>query len=346
MTIGLMVTRNEEHFIKYALPPLRVLCNKVIVLDASTDGTRKYLEQFNDVYIYCEERYDPMNCQQRRQFLLDKKRELFPDDQFCITIDADEIISQELISVFLLMKNYLRECKGFSVNWWHVIGDIHRRLNFDTYQGFAFFDDGTNYMRDANVHEDKLPHGFPDKFTGFYHLDAALMHFGMCNEGFPQVKEAYYLYLKCLDGDNPSNVNANNLIHYDRKNTTPFHALYPPEVDEKIMEIDDRAQDYMKKFLDVAPFDLKALYQLDIWNVEGLLRACRCKVKGFNMRKVRHKRWKYPPEIIAIQVRLFQICFLIKTLQFKYLMIQTKKYFVWKLSPLWKWYKHDKQFKD
>ena len=341
MTVGLMVTRNEEHFIKYALPPLRTLCNKVIILDASTDGTRIYLEQFKDVYIYCEENYDSMNCQQRRQFLLGKKRELFPDDKFCITIDADEIISEELITVFLLMKNYLSQCKGFSVNWWHVIGDMHHKLSYDTIQGFAFYDNGTNYARDANVHEDKIPYGFPERGIGFCHLDAPIMHFGIFNEGFPRVKEAYYLYLKCLDGGTPSLVNAANLQHYDRNDVNRFHAMYPQNVDEGIMEIDERAQDYMKKLVDVASFDLNILYQLDVWNVEGLLRTCRCDIKGFKMRKVRHKRWKYPEEIINAQIRVYQFCHLLKTLQFKYLIQQTWKYLVWKISPLWKWYKHD-----
>jgi len=340
MVTGLMITRNEEYFIKYSLPPLRKLCSHVIVLDASTDGTREYLSKFNNVTVYKEEDYVKMTLQERRQFLLDRGREF--DDPYYITIDADEIISEDLITIFIYMKGFLNQCKGFSVNWWHVIGDMHYRLSYDTYQGFAFFDDGTNYERQANVHEDKLPHGFPDKHTGFYHLDAPLMHFGIVNEGFPRVKEAYYLYLRSLDGKAPSLINAENLQHYDRKDTKRFHAIYPVNVDESIMQVDDKAADYMKKFLDVAPFDMKVLYQLDIWNVEGLLRACRCKVKGFNMRKVRHKRWKYPPEIICAQIRVYQFCYLLKTLQFKYLFGQTCKYIEWKISPLWKWYKHDR----
>lgn len=298
MVTGLMITRNESHFLKYSLPMLKQICGRVLVLDASDDGvTREYLDGCDNVTVFYEEHYRIMDLRQKRQFLLERGRELH--EKYFVVIDADEIISEELRVVLQMMLPYLGDCRGFACKWWHIIGDLYTRLNEDVYQGIAFYDDGTNYHGNRRVHEDKIPGGIIMSNVGFYLIDAPLLHFGMCVKGFPEIKETYYKYLEHLDGSPTCFVNEYNI---PRHSTLECYAKYPPHVTNDILNVDTKVSDYRKRLVRCIENDLETCYKLNIWYVDGLIRDCIRHVPGFKKNRIHYKVWRYPRWFIRLQM--------------------------------------------
>ena len=119
-TIGLMLTRNEEHLLPYTLPPLAQICDHIIIADQhSTDDTRAIIKKCNKA-ILVENPPSPPDGNydtQGRNLLLDTARN-FDGNNLIICIDADEIAPP---NIFRDLKEYIASRykigTGFQIDW-------------------------------------------------------------------------------------------------------------------------------------------------------------------------------------------------------------------------------------
>lgn len=265
-----MITYNESHFIKYSLPNLLRCVDYVLVLDGSNkgEGTREYLESLDNVIVFYEEFCPEIKTyKDRRQFLLDRGR-MITGSHF-IVIDADEILSEELI-------NYLNNNDwndAIYCKWWHVGNKLNlvneNRLN-DT-QGIAFVDKGINYHGNEYVHEDKIPIGREENYVI---VNYPLFHFGMCNTDYINIKESYYKCLSIKEGYPIYRINLDYLNNYSNVIYTEIQKYhYPSNINEDILNIDKSMKN---KLFELVKKNYMRYYDLDIWSDE-LINYCNKK---------------------------------------------------------------------
>lgn len=278
------------NFLPYSLPSLLKLCDEIVILDNSNDGSRKYLQQFENVHVYLEEDYPSMTYYDRRQFVLDKGREL--GGKIFIVIDADEIISVELSKELTRIKQtqngpYSVRCKQA-----HPTQDFDHMAYMYQYpdpsQGIMFYDEGLNCNGNNLVHENKIPY-----YDYIIDLHSYLIHFGLSDVNYIRAKARRYMLLEFLEGRPVDYLN----LRYNHgivvvKNTQ--HYTYPAYVDPDIFDMSEfiENQDKMVCNLILDNVDkLETLYKLDIWDSGYIVTRCMMTIAGFNIDKIRNN-WR------------------------------------------------------
>lgn len=326
-TIGLMITYNESHFIKYSLSNLLEVVDEVIILDGSDEGegTREYirvLQRSNPIYLIYEEDYPELKTfRDKRQFLLDEGRCRYFGDKF-VVIDADEIISEEL-------KLFLKgDWKGaVYCKWYHINGDLYKAKNnyINEIQGIAFEDTGLNYHGRDIVHEDKIPIGRDEKYQLF---DGALLHFGTCNEKYADLKRHVYKIYEMLEGNPIIEINMRYLQELNVK--VDVHPIYPKNVDENILDIKKIEDKYFDRFCNLIAdhFGDKSneLYFLDIWRIEEIIAWCYDNIDGFDPNKIVFKK-SYSCSKLLLTFAFNQFVYLLAKGEYKRIF----NFFIWKL---------------
>jgi hypothetical protein len=288
--IGVMITFNEEHFIRYSIENLLRVCDTVLVLDDSTDDTRKILEQYQDTIVYHGEDFlDVKTYKDRRQFLLDKGRLI--GDTF-VVIDADEILSEELIRDLNNILPTLNVGQSIFIRWYHVNGGLYTAMNNYTneFQGIAFRDDGTNYGGHDLVHEDKIPTGWITVAKNYIVIgDSPLLHFGTCNREFVESKLNYYRVMEYLEGIPISDINVKyrNGLNVWKDLHNKF--TYPSNIDEEILNIQESEKYVNKTQQFLGNHWCDELYELDIFKNEDIIKFCENNIKLFNRDRIIYK---------------------------------------------------------
>jgi hypothetical protein len=286
MIVGLMITYNDCHFLKYSLPVLLKVVDKVIILDNSKDDSREYIQSLNNqnIKLFCEEDYPVMTFKERRQFTLDRGREV--GGTHFIVIDADEILSEELIDYLNCGDwNNAIYCK-----WYHIGHDINlvNVDRIDNTQGIAFIDKGIDYHGKDMVHEDKIPINRDEEVCAF--IDHPLLHFGMCNQSNVRTKESYYKCLGVLDGIPTYRINLDYLKICKNINYIYNYNLftYPIPIDNRI--IYEWKYNGTHRFWSIVKLYYEQFYDLDIWS-EELILLCLLNCDEFDVDKIKVKTW-------------------------------------------------------
>lgn len=291
--IGLMVTYNEEHFLPYSLPVLMDLIDILIVLDGSSDNTRNILTAYNNVILYKEEDYPRMNYKERRQFILDRSRELYGNNNIYICTDADELISAELFTdIRNIIDSNPEPCLVRS-RWGHPCLDFkHMAYTFnymDPIQSILFVDSGNNYTGNDLVHENKLPHR-EDSII----IDSYIIHFGLCNPEYLMSKTRLYLLLEYLENKKERPASYLNLRYFRGitvlKNKEKYSYRY--KISDDIFNTDTINEKYNSKLCEVIynhKNRLDEFYNLDIWTSPEVIKTIQQMVPEFDISKIRFK---------------------------------------------------------
>lgn len=311
--IGLMITYNEEHFIKYSLPNLIRCVDQVLILDNSTDNTKEYCKQFENVIVF-DEVFD--DSKSRRQFLLDQGRKL--NGTHFIVIDADEILSEELIKYLNSNWHDSLYCK-----WYHVYGDLYHAKNnyINEIQGIAFEDDGTDYHGNVLVHEDKIPNGRCDNYTK---VPQSLLHFGTCNDKFTKLKRNIYKCYELLEGKHVAEINS-TYINDLNVNLKIEGVTYPNDINVDILNTEILDDKYFDRLCEIVKAHYQNLYSLDIWS-EDLINWCEVNIPTFNSNLIFYKP-NDNRRTLKFKFQYQQLLYIIKTKQFSRIM----KFIIWKL---------------
>lgn len=278
-TIGLMITYNEIHFIKYSLVNLLRVCDEIIILDNSNDGTYEYCSQFSNVYLYKEGDINTnLNYKERRQFVLDKGLE--HNGTHFIVIDADEVMSNELIERLQYGFDDALYCR-----WYHINGGLYTALNnyVDEIQGIAFKYNGINYHGNSLIHEDKIPIGREEKFEI---INEALLHFGTSDPIYTATKCSYYKCMELLEGGDIDEINMKYINELNVRVDLVGKFTYPSNVDVNIFKQDNDVDKYLEKIVDIIKKNPLQYYPLDIWRIPRLKGLCETNIKSFNSRMI------------------------------------------------------------
>lgn len=329
--IGLMVTYNEEHFIHYSFPALLEIVDEVVVLDGSTDKTREYFSKFPNVHIFYEENYPPMSYRERRQFTLDKARELGGDRFICI--DADEIIDVELSKMLRGLLPLLRRGQGISCQWFHIVNNLYCRSDsIDcTMQSIAWVDDGSNLDGRNIIHEDKFPPGHPAQSEKYVFIDRPLLHFGGLDTKYFIQKRMYYKLMEYLDTKDVETV---NLTYYRKldKNTVDFFCKYPMYLSNGILHGPHNPK-FMNKIIQLISDNVECMddfYKLDIWRYEpSIVEYCLEHIDGFDISCIRYNNKN--DQIIFIDMTIRQVINLIIHLKVDRIIRYIYRYLLWRI---------------
>jgi hypothetical protein len=288
--IGLMITYNEEHFIKYSLPNLLRVVDEVIILDNSTDNTREYLGQFSNVYVYDE--VMSMSYKDRRQFTIDKGREHFGTHFICI--DADEILSEELITYLNVELPKLPSGMAIGCLWTHVSSNLNYELdNFDCkLQALAWHDNSFDNLNGQDlIHEDKTPYGHPISNPKKYIItNERLFHFGGCNSNFLRLKKRYYHILEYRRDLDQHTCNLRYLRNIDENVSLITHGTYPENIDNGIISNFNPTDKFLEKIkIEFVNNWSDEFYSLDVWRDIEILQIAQEVVKDFNYNRVVYK---------------------------------------------------------
>jgi hypothetical protein len=325
--IGLMITFNEEHFIRYSIENLLRVCDTVLVLDDSTDDTRKILDEYTNVIVYHGEDFlDVKTYRDRRQFLLDTGRLI--SDTF-VVIDADEILSEELIRDLKNILPTLNVGQSIFTRWYHVNGGLYTAMNNYTneFQGIAFRDDRTNYGGRDLVHEDKIPSGRLIDSPNSIQLNSGLLHFGTCDKGFIESKLNYYRLMEYLEGTPIVDINLKYRNDLSVKVDLHNKVTYPTNIDDTMLKwvsLDTKYDDRVKQFFITHWCD--ELYQLDVFKNRSIIMFCESNIEGFDYSKVVYKI-EDSIRITKLKLLYHQFCWLLKHGEFKRIV----NFFIWRL---------------
>jgi hypothetical protein len=199
--------------------------------------------------------------------VLDKGREL--GGSVFVTIDADELLSDELIDKL----NNIVITPGFGVycQWRHLINRHQAKNNcINESQGIMFYDDGSDYFGREMVHENKIPQ--ERLSNNLIYINEILLHFGACDRKFTDLKEAYYMCKEMQEGRYLPEINLRYNGGLDI--LTPVNATY--NVDDAIFDL---SSEYEKIYNKIVKFyndfePKEAVYLLNIWNVPELIERC------------------------------------------------------------------------
>ena len=325
--LGLMITFNEEHFIRYSIENLLRVCDAVLVLDDSTYNTRKILEGYPNVIVYHgEDLPDVKTYRDRRQFLLNTGRLI--GDAF-VVIDADEILSEELIRDLNNILPKLDVGQSIFTRWYHVNGGLYSAMNNYTneFQGIAFRDDGTNYGGRDLVHEDKIPSGRLIDSSNSIQLNSGLLHFGTCDKGFVESKLNYYRLMEYLEGTPIVDINLKYRNDLSVKVDLHGKITYPPNVNNSILDwvcLDTKYDGRVKRFLIDHWND--ELYQLDVFKNRSIIMFCESNIESFDYNKVVYKI-EDNVRITKLKLLYNQFIWLLKHGEFKRIV----NFFIWRL---------------
>jgi hypothetical protein len=326
--IGLMITFNEEHFIRYSIENLLRVCDTVLVLDDSTDNTRKILEEYPNVIVYHgEDLPDVKTYRDRRQFLLDTGRLI---GNTFVVIDADEILSEELIRDLNNILPKLDVGQSIFTRWYHVNGGLYSAMNNYTneFQGIAFRDDGTNYSGRDLVHEDKIPTGWITVARNYIVFgDSALLHFGTCNRGFVESKLNYYRLMEWSEGIPISDINVKYRNGLDVSVDLHGKITYPPNINDSILNwvyLDTKYDERVKQFL--LDHWSNELYQLDVFKNRSIIMFCESNIESFDYNKVVYKI-EDSVRITKLKLLYNQFIWLLKHGELKRIL----NFFIWRL---------------
>lgn len=330
--VGLMVTFNEEHFIRYSLPTLLDVVDEVIILDGSSDSTRKYLSAFDNVHVFYEEDYPSMSYQERRQFTLDKAREIGGTHFVCI--DADEIMDVKLSKYIANLLPLLRKGMGISCTWYHIVGNLYTRSDsIDCgMQAIAWVDDGSNLSGRDIIHEDKFPYGHPANNKHYVFLDTPLLHFGAINSIYFTQKRMYYKLLEYLDSGDVYTTNLTYFRPID-KHTIGFFCNYPMHIDNGILHGPHNPK-FMKKIVQLINDNVEHIddfYKLDIWRYEpSVVDYCEESIHGFDRDKILYTKDKLDT-IVYWDMTIRQVCNLAVHFKFNRIFKYIYRQLLWRI---------------
>lgn len=280
--VGLIITFNEYHFLKYSLSILLMVVDEVLILDKSNDGSREYLKTVNKVTVFKEEDYpEIIDFRSRRQFLLDAGRKC--NGTHFVTIDADEVLSVELIDY--LNNNDWND--AIYCGWYHVYGDLkHARNNYiNETQGVAWIDTGIDYHGRDLVHEDKIPIARNENYKM---IPQCMFHFGTCNKRYTDLKCHIYRCHEMIEGSNVMEINLRYLNEMSVYLDIPY--TLPDSIDADIMDLTHIENKFFERLCNIVKDNIEnnqtKIYLLDIWRLDGLEEWCEINVKGFNRRKI------------------------------------------------------------
>lgn len=330
--IGLMVTYNEHHFIRYSLPGLLEIVDEVVVLDGSTDKTREYLSNYDKVVVYHEEDFAPMSYQERRQFTLDRARERNGTHFVCI--DADEVMDIRLSKHIKGLLPVLRKGQGISCQWFHIIENLYRRSDsIDcNIQAIAWVDDGSNLMGRNAIHEDKFPPGHPNSVGKYVFIDKPLLHFGGVDTQYFIEKRMYY---KCVEYLDTHDISTINLTYYRKlgEKTVDFFCQYPKHINNGILH-GPHNDKFLVKIYDLIrnnPQYINDFYKLDLWRYNpSIIDYCKKYLVGFDERYIRYnsKRCEF---IIYWDMTIRQIINLIITGNGSRILMYIYRHLLWRI---------------
>jgi hypothetical protein len=240
--------------------------------------------------VFHEEDYPLMSYQERRQFTLDRAREIGGTHFICI--DADEIIDLELSNMIKGLLPLLRKGIGISCLWYHIVNNLYCRSDsIDcSMQAIAWVDDGSNLNGRNIIHEDKFPPGHPAQGNKYIFIDKPLLHFGSIDIKYFIQKRMYYKILEYID---TKDVYTTNLTYYRKidKSVINFFCKYPMHINNGILHGPHNSK-FMNKILYLINDNIELLddlYMLDIWRYESsIIEYCEHYIHGFDKSKIKY----------------------------------------------------------
>jgi hypothetical protein len=247
-----------------------------------------------------------------------------------VVIDADEILSEELIRDLNNILPKLDVGQSIFTRWYHVNGGLYSAMNSYTneFQGIAFRDDNTNYGGRDLVHEDKIPTGWITIARNYIVFgDSPLLHFGTCNRDFVESKLNYYRLMEWSEGIPISDINVKYRNGLDVSVDLHGKVTYPSNVTNDIFNT-PHDNKYIKK---VQQFLLDhwcdELYQLDVFKSDLVSIFCENNIKSFDYNKIVYKS-SDGPRITKLKLLYNQFIWLIKHGEFKRIL----NFFIWRLT--------------
>lgn len=328
-----MVTYNEKHFITYSLPILREVANCIVVLDASNDGTREYLEQFDDVHVFYEEHYGVLSYQERRQLTLDLGR-LIGGTHF-ICIDGDEVMDVGLAHTIKNVLPLLPKGHGISCNWYHIVNTLYTRSDsIDcSVQSIAWVDNYDELMGRDAIHEDKFPPGHPMQVDHLCaYINKPLLHFGGVDREYFIQKRMYY---KCVEYLDTNDVYTTNLTYYRKldEHLTTFFCHYPSNIDNGILHPPSNDKFLIKlcNLITKHPNHINNFYLLDIWRYDnGVVDYCDQYIENFDCTKIKYTK-SSSDFIVYLDMTLKQIYSLIIHGKINRILLYIYRCVIWRL---------------
>mgnify|MGYP001190507517 CR=1 FL=1 len=163
--IIVMPIKNEDWILELSLRCASLWADHIIVADQnSTDKTAEICQKFEKV-IYIKNFREELDQSYARQLLLDKTRELFGNDNIILALDADEIISANVLHNvdFENIINNLTPGQSLVLQWIMLFGGLdyyiidNQSVWGNNYKHFLFRDNGKYNFSDKKTSEPRMP---------------------------------------------------------------------------------------------------------------------------------------------------------------------------------------------
>jgi hypothetical protein len=197
-------TKNELHNLSRLVHAWRLYADHVVIADQmSTDGSREYLSQFQNVKVI-----DNLNTvfseTDRIQLLVDGARSI-SESAIILFLDADETLSSN-VSTSLEWKSFQNAPAGTTgyFTWVQLWGSVRRYIargsvGNPVHSSFAFIDDGRPLDGTGVMHGPRgLGMAHPER--RFYFNDVVNMHFFLTNKEVYRKKQNWYKCYWLKDG--------------------------------------------------------------------------------------------------------------------------------------------------
>ncbi len=180
-----MPVKNEDWILEFSLQCASLWVDNIIVADQnSTDTTPMICNKFDKV-ICVKNELSNLDQSHARQILLNKARELFGTDNIIIALDADEILSANVLNNINFDSQVCNLLPGESMilQWIMLSKDIHSHIveknsiwsaNF---KHFIFRDDGKLNFSNKKTSEPRMPEDYMRKSVKNNEIKVLHFHF-------------------------------------------------------------------------------------------------------------------------------------------------------------------------
>jgi hypothetical protein len=274
--ILVMPVKNEAWIIEKTLLCASLWFDYIIVADQnSRDDTAKICKKFKKV-VYIENKEIEYNEGTRRQLLLNKARE-FKGDNLIFALDADEILSANILNNQNFSKSLKNLKPGMSIKmeWIQLWGDsYHYNSSFPWGGGignFAYYDDRKMNFDTGRIHCSRVPESTLNNAITI--KDIKVLHFQFVDQQRMMSKQNYYRLFEYQELKN--NFLKINYKYHSTKEPTKLKVI-PHEWLKKYSENNIDFNNFIKenffwqdlyilnKFQE---YNIKKFKWLDIWDV-------------------------------------------------------------------------------
>jgi len=281
--ILVMPVKNEDWILDLSLQRASLWADHIIVADQnSIDKTPEICGKFEKV-IYFKNELHNLNQSHSRQLLLDKVRELFGNNNIIIALDADEILSANILNNadFENEINNLQPGESIVLQWIMLSKNIYSHIVeknsiwSENYKHFIFHDDGKFNFSDKKTSEPRMPEDYMQKSVKNNAIK--VLHFHFLDFERMLSKQRRYRIFDFLEQCSIKRAIKINRMYFETKNIAELKITESPK--EWLDKYQDLINNFSIKKENFYWYDLESLKKfnefgankfawLDIWDVD------------------------------------------------------------------------------